>query len=54
MQITDALKKENPKQSRQIIRNNFDIQALRTKVEEFATSFEMPGFEVSSLKQQSD
>lgn len=51
MQITAALQKENPKQSRRIIGSNSDIQALRVKVEEFATSFEMPGFEVSSLKQ---
>lgn len=54
MQITASLHKENPKQSRRVIGSNSDIQALRTKVEEFATSFEMPGFETSSLKQQID
>lgn len=50
IQITAALQKENPKQLRRIIGRNSDIQALRAKVEEFATSFEMPGFEVPSLR----
>nr|XP_024374345.1 serine hydroxymethyltransferase 4-like isoform X2 [Physcomitrium patens] len=45
VQITTALHKENPKQQRNL-GSNSDVQALRAKVEEFATAFEMPGFDV--------
>lgn len=30
--------------------DNHDIENLRTEVEKFATSFEMPGFRVSDMK----
>jgi glycine hydroxymethyltransferase len=49
--LTANLQKENPKQPQRLLGSNLDIQALRAKVEEFATAFDMPGFEVSSLKQ---
>lgn len=51
MVLTAALQKENPKQPQRLLGCHSDVQALRAKVEDFATAFEMPGFEVSSLKQ---
>ncbi|KAG0620875.1 hypothetical protein M758_4G251300 [Ceratodon purpureus] len=51
MQLTAALQKENSKQPQRLFGSNSEIQALRAKVEDFATAFEMPGFESSAVRQ---
>ena len=53
-QITAAIHRETSKARRDILKgiaSNSEIAGLKAKVEDFATAFEMPGFEVSAERQ---
>lgn len=53
VQIAMVIQKETAKLQREFVKgllNNADILELRAKVEKFASSLEMPGFEVSGMK----
>ena len=54
VQITAAIHKETSKSRRDFVKglaNNPDIAQLRARVEDFATAFEMPGFDMTAEKQ---